>query len=364
MSSANYQYYLNVMQAANHECSLCYEDFTDQHPPVVLDCRHVFGKECLEKWAESANAQRKNCPNCRAPLFEEDAPAAPPAQPTRPVQPVQPVQPIQPTLRVVNNAAPTTPIHDPILYDIDYHTRAIHHTFESSLYHPSSFIRKLWRRVSRTLAPLYIASNCLVTSELDTAARIVLVDVLRKFDYYTTALVVPEMDYKHLLQHSLGGDQVATLLTRRIMQWVMTMVMLSPMVPMEMDVIQGCFELLPDLHRTLDFDVVNAAAVEPTVEIASILKVMAMLLVDHSVEHVCTELGAQWYVDADPSAEFFVAATLVKERLGARVEEQEGAVSAAQGVERGCGQDVGGRREGGAECLPGHAWWASGTVSA
>lgn len=60
---------------ASHECSLCYEDFSDEHPAVALpNCRHVYGQECIQKWMESDNAQHDKCPACRAPILDAPPP--------------------------------------------------------------------------------------------------------------------------------------------------------------------------------------------------------------------------------------------------------------------------------------------------
>ena len=50
----------------NHdECSICLEDL---HNPVITACKHVFGRECIERTIE---LQHK-CPMCRAELMDKD----------------------------------------------------------------------------------------------------------------------------------------------------------------------------------------------------------------------------------------------------------------------------------------------------
>jgi len=291
---ANEQAFLSALHPTDHECALCYEDFTEEHPPVVLDnCRHVFGKECLEKWVQSDNAQRNKCPTCRAILFGNEQGQPPRAQPTQPADDDD------------DDEAPT-------LEEIDTATNDIYTHFLSTLPDPTSFHRKLWRRVSQKLAPLYRDSNKLITPGLDSAARTVLIDLLRRIRYVAQPV---EFDLEHLLELSLGGNEMARMLTRRLMQWVMCMVMLSPIVPMEIGIIQGCFDLIPDLYHTLGFEIVNAAVARPTVRNAPIFQVMTMLLVDNDVERVCVEIGQQWYVSGRPSDAFVAQAARVKAKL-------------------------------------------------
>jgi len=51
------------------ECAVCMEGYDANHPPIILDCRHIFGEKCVKRWIESGNGL---CPNCRAPLYRED----------------------------------------------------------------------------------------------------------------------------------------------------------------------------------------------------------------------------------------------------------------------------------------------------
>lgn len=46
------------------ECSICLEEL---HNPVITACKHVFGKECIER---TIDLQHK-CPMCRSPLADE-----------------------------------------------------------------------------------------------------------------------------------------------------------------------------------------------------------------------------------------------------------------------------------------------------
>jgi len=298
-STSNYREDLLDLEDIDNECVICWDTFSENHPAIALDnCRHVVGKKCLEAWLRSNNDQRDKCPTCRVPLFGDEVSQAEPQG-----------QPDQPT-----NAFPATGAHGPTLQEIDIQTHEMHDDFLNALYHASFFNRHLWKRVSRELVPMYIAADNLITPEIDAQARTILIELLQGVVYYADAVDRP--DYKHLLKRSLEGNQMAILLTRRLMQCVMTMVMLVPLMPMEKEVVQGCYDQIPNLYHVLGFDMINSAVADPTPENASILRVLTMALVDSSVDAVITDaLGEQWLVSAESSDEFFIAAQRVKDRM-------------------------------------------------
>ncbi|KAF2849094.1 hypothetical protein T440DRAFT_137146 [Plenodomus tracheiphilus IPT5] len=56
------------------ECTICYESFDREHRPALVQaCGHIFGAACLTQWAESNNAARTQCPNCRGDLVGPSA---------------------------------------------------------------------------------------------------------------------------------------------------------------------------------------------------------------------------------------------------------------------------------------------------
>ena len=59
------QLLLKLSIDSRDECSICLEEL---HKPVITSCKHVFGKECIERTIE---LQHK-CPMCRAPLRNTD----------------------------------------------------------------------------------------------------------------------------------------------------------------------------------------------------------------------------------------------------------------------------------------------------
>lgn len=60
--------------------------------------------------------------------------------------------------------------------------------------------------------------------------------------------------------------------TRRLLQLVEVTVMLTPIIPMEMDIIFGCFELVSDLWDFIGFRVIESAIANLTIANAPILK--------------------------------------------------------------------------------------------
>jgi len=51
------------------ECAICMEGYDANHRPIIFECRHIFGENCVRRWIESGNGL---CPNCRAPLHGEE----------------------------------------------------------------------------------------------------------------------------------------------------------------------------------------------------------------------------------------------------------------------------------------------------
>ena len=43
------------------QCSICFEDEIDNEKMVTLGCKHVYHKQCLEKWCQ----ENTTCPYCR-----------------------------------------------------------------------------------------------------------------------------------------------------------------------------------------------------------------------------------------------------------------------------------------------------------
>jgi len=62
------------------ECAICMEGYDANHRPIIFECRHIFGENCVRRWIESGNGL---CPNCRAPLHGEETvvPASEEVQP-------------------------------------------------------------------------------------------------------------------------------------------------------------------------------------------------------------------------------------------------------------------------------------------
>jgi amino acid transporter len=48
--------------SSREECSICYEE--NNNPCVVLKCKHLYHKECIDKWLQ----EHTTCPQCRYDL--------------------------------------------------------------------------------------------------------------------------------------------------------------------------------------------------------------------------------------------------------------------------------------------------------
>jgi hypothetical protein len=51
------------MICLSHQCLICLEDYNPEEDLRLLSCRHVFHKECVDRWLETG---RNNCPACRS----------------------------------------------------------------------------------------------------------------------------------------------------------------------------------------------------------------------------------------------------------------------------------------------------------
>ena len=67
---------LEDLSESSRYCLICTDSYVEGEEcegPVMLDCGHVFGHRCLEKWLRPYDFDPKwTCPICRAILFEED----------------------------------------------------------------------------------------------------------------------------------------------------------------------------------------------------------------------------------------------------------------------------------------------------
>ncbi|KAL8230648.1 hypothetical protein R6Q57_000426 [Mikania cordata] len=53
----------------NSECVVCLNRFADGEQVRKLPCRHVFHKECFERWLDCLKLR---CPLCRSPLVSDE----------------------------------------------------------------------------------------------------------------------------------------------------------------------------------------------------------------------------------------------------------------------------------------------------
>ena len=45
------------------QCLICLEDYDPEEELRLLSCRHVFHRDCVDRWLETG---RNNCPACRS----------------------------------------------------------------------------------------------------------------------------------------------------------------------------------------------------------------------------------------------------------------------------------------------------------
>jgi hypothetical protein len=300
----------------DYECALCMELFDEEHAAVTLDnCRHIFGKECLMRWINSKNARRNKCPTCRAVLF--NGPRADRVQPNAVAS--RHYTQGQPGPRPPAQQAPVYTAHG--LLRIHEYTQTVHRQFCSAVPNMTMFYTELWRDAACHLAPMYLASGKIITPELDIAARRMLVNSLNR---ESVAIAGRAPEHRYRIQQSLPGAHIRNreyyrLVTRKLVQVTMVIVMLSSLIPMEVNIVTGCFALLSnDPDATLGYDFINAAIAHPSAANVPLLKVLTYLLLDKTVEQVCKSLGQQWHITAGPAEMFLDQTMRVKDTLNSR----------------------------------------------
>jgi len=50
-----------ILDVKETSCSICLSDFSDEDEVCVLRCKHIFHKDCIQKWVNINNI----CPNCK-----------------------------------------------------------------------------------------------------------------------------------------------------------------------------------------------------------------------------------------------------------------------------------------------------------
>lgn len=55
-------------------CIVCTEPFSATHQPVTLDCKHIFGHQCIERWLKDGRGNNASCPVCRHVLIARKNP--------------------------------------------------------------------------------------------------------------------------------------------------------------------------------------------------------------------------------------------------------------------------------------------------
>lgn len=49
------------------ECSICLAEMKEKDKVIILECNHIYHKDCIMIWFQKNNI---NCPLCREPLFK------------------------------------------------------------------------------------------------------------------------------------------------------------------------------------------------------------------------------------------------------------------------------------------------------
>lgn len=56
---------------SDHQCHICWTEYTSSDPAIQLPCGHIFGQECILAWAQGSkpNGRHNACPTCGAELL-------------------------------------------------------------------------------------------------------------------------------------------------------------------------------------------------------------------------------------------------------------------------------------------------------
>lgn len=53
-------------------CTICLDEFKEDFDVNVLNCNHIFHKQCINEWIETKTPELAKCPNCNKYIFESD----------------------------------------------------------------------------------------------------------------------------------------------------------------------------------------------------------------------------------------------------------------------------------------------------
>jgi hypothetical protein len=128
--------------------------------------------------------------------------------------------------------------------------------------HFPSLLSTLWHRVSTELTPLYTSANKLITPDIEVAASYLLIDLLSKPQFSDDDVVAA--CYAQIERSLMLGKPAQC---QGMRQLVLTMLMLSPIIPTHQDpaISVRVVELLAP-NELLSWDVVNRAFVPALAE--------------------------------------------------------------------------------------------------
>ena len=72
MKKLNSVYYSKDLEIYNKKCTICLENFFENHKIILLNCLHGFHINCLLDWVKQDIKKNKNCPVCNHGFFEKN----------------------------------------------------------------------------------------------------------------------------------------------------------------------------------------------------------------------------------------------------------------------------------------------------
>ncbi|KAG9086140.1 hypothetical protein FS749_003883, partial [Ceratobasidium sp. UAMH 11750] len=64
----------NVTENCTERCLVCLDDYADEQDLRIMSCKHMFHKDCVDRWMETG---RNNCPACRTKGVDTSSSSSP-----------------------------------------------------------------------------------------------------------------------------------------------------------------------------------------------------------------------------------------------------------------------------------------------
>ncbi len=66
MTNLDFSNYIIPIDINEEECVICFDNLDEQYKVKMINCNHIFHKECINKWLNV----KRTCPCCRTSIYE------------------------------------------------------------------------------------------------------------------------------------------------------------------------------------------------------------------------------------------------------------------------------------------------------